>query len=176
VIVSEAPPTKPQKVVPKPAKPRIKKPNRFAPVRSWFGLLGFVGLLTALASVVTHRTPRNLRGLLLGAATVALGTVGLISLLGITDEILADPREQVRFAAKTVGALAFFGAGVLRYLIGNRTLSRREIATHARSRESAETLNFARVDQVMGRFTRIAAGQVLFGLALVVGTVLLMSR
>jgi hypothetical protein len=177
-------PTEPAKVVitvaPKPApQPEVDKtkdPNRFASIRSFFGLLGLVGLLTALASVITHRTPRNLRGLLLGAAILTVGTVGLISLLGITDELLADPRQIVRFAAKTVGALAFLGAGALRYLIGDRTLSSREIASHARTRESAEASAIGRVDQVMGRFTRLAAGQVLFGLVLVGGAVLLMSR
>jgi hypothetical protein len=117
--------------------------------------------------------------LLLGAAAVALATVGLISLLGVIDEFLADPRQSVRFGAKAVGALAFLGAGTLRYLIGARTLTRREIATHARTRESSESeveSPGSHVDEVMGRFAQIATGQVVFGVILVIGTVLLMSR
>jgi hypothetical protein len=141
-------------------------------------VLGLVGLLASFAAVVTRKTPRSLRGLLLGAATVALITVGLVSILGIADELLAKPKETIRFVAKTLGALAFLGAGVLRYLLGDRMLPRRQISMYARSRESLDQFDAStgRIEQVMTGFSKIALGQVLFAIALVASAVLLMSR
>ena len=151
------------------------RPNRFEGLRSGLGVLAMVTLLAALATSVTRRTPRALRILLLASAIVALTTVGLVSLFGVADELRATPRETIRFTAKLIGALAFLGAAVLRYFLGDRTVPRRQISMHLRTRSTGAGTS-GLIDNVMHRFGRIAIGQIVFSLALVASAVLLMSR
>ncbi len=160
-------------MIPKESGP--KKPNRFEVFRSGLGVLGVVALLATFATILTRRTPKGLRVLLLNSAAIGLATVGLVSMVGIADELLAQPLQSVRVASKIIGALSFLGAGYLRYLVGDRTLPKRQIALDLRTQSTGSVRGRA-LDAVMGRFNRIAAGQLLFVLLLIAGSVLLMSR
>ena len=160
-------------VVSKESGPRT--PNRLEGLRSGLGIVGVVALLATFATILTRRTPKGLRVLLLNSAAIGLATVGLVSMLGIADELLAQPRESIRVASKIVGALSFLGAGALRYLVGDRTLPKRQIALDLRTQSTGSVRGRA-LDAVMGRFNRIAAGQLLFLLLQIAGSVLLMSR